>query len=487
MNRHSIVTALSVALLTLASGFSAPAMASTPLAISQEPLYITNRIKPAFIMAIDDSGSMQWETLFPTQDGRGTWNGTVRSFYHPTELAPNGLPRPHRSNEQGANGLSDYLELFPFPGRGTARNTIPPLPNFGFARSHEFNPASFNPFTTYEPWARADRSLWPNANPAAVRVDPRVAGSQLFNLTADVQVTGNDWRFDFRPGMLVPAGTVYTRDGRTGAPWNDGPCNFGGTQIGTTGWWTVNVDTQSTQRCEAGVRYYPATFYLTTPTFDGYTATPLAIVNPAGGPPNTTLYRYEIRPENMTAAAYAATMQNFANYFHYYRNRNLSIIAALTKAFVDIDFMRVGAFTINNRNNVTMFDMGVQADRDGFYNLITAFNGNGGTPNRFAIDHLGNQFRRTGANAPVQLACQMNAGMLFTDGYSNGGARAWATLMPVLAPHSRTQWPTRRATSSPGTTCRTSAATCPRVSCACLRPVPPPIRILGWTAARTPT
>lgn len=415
MSTNRIQTLTAAALLSISAGLSSPAHAqAAALPISQEPLYITNRIKPAFIMAIDDSGSMQWEALFRTQDGRATWNGPSRSFYHPTEVEPNGLPRPYRSNEAGTNGLTDYLELFPFPGRGTPRNTFPPLPNFGFARSHEFNPAAFNPFTNYEPWARSDRSLWPNATAASVRVDPRVGTSQLFNLTNDVQQDGTDWRFDFRVGMRIPAGTIYSRNANN-------TCNFGGTQIGATGWWTVNADFVSTQNCVAGVRYYPATFYLTSPTFPGYTATPLEIVNPAGGPPNTTMYRYEIKPGNMDAAAYSATMQNFANYFHYYRNRNLSIIAAITKAFVDIDFMRVGAFTINNRNAVTMYDMGIQADRDNFYNLITAFNGNGGTPNRFAVDHLGIQFRRTGAGAPVQLACQMNAGMLFTDGYSNGG------------------------------------------------------------------
>lgn len=415
MKLRQIPAVLSLALLTVLSGFSAPVMAAPEVPLSQEPLYITNRIKPAFIMAIDDSGSMQWETLFASPNGPATWNGVTRSFYHPTELGADGLPRAYRNNETGnGNGLTDYLELFPFPGRGTARNTLPPLPNFGFARSPEFNPSTFNPFNNYEPWARADRSLWANANPTAARVDPRNGGSQAFNLTTDVQEDGNNWRFDLRNGMTIPAGTVYSRNGGNN-------CNFGGTQIGTTGWWTVDADTLSTQNCVAGIRYYPATFYLTTPTFPGYTAAPLAIVNPIGGPPNTTLYRFEIRPGNMDPAAYTAAMQNFANYFSYYRNRNLSIVAAITKAFVDIDFMRVGAFTINNRNNVTMYDMGIQADRNNFYNLITAFNGNGGTPNRFAVDHLGNQFRRTGANAPVQLACQMNAGMLFTDGYSNGG------------------------------------------------------------------
>lgn len=430
MSTNRIPLLIATALLTLSAGFSTPVNAqAAALPISQEPLYITNRIKPAFIMAIDDSGSMQWEALFPTQDGRATWNAVQNSFYHPTELAPNGRPRPYRNNETGnGNGQSDFLELFPFTGRGTPRQTFPPLPNFGFARSHEFNPAAFNPYNIYEPWARADRTLWPNANRAAALVDPRNAGSVAFDLTVDRQLDNNtEWLFDFRVGMRIPAGTVYSRNAGNN-------CNFGGTQIGTTGWWTVNADTAVAANCRSGVRYYPATFYLTSPTFPGYTATPLEIVNPAGGPPNTTLYRYEIRPGNMTADAYEAAIQNFANYFSYYRNRNLSIIAAITKAFVDIDFMRVGAFTINNRNNVTMYDMGVQADRNAFYTLVTAFNGNGGTPNRFAIDHLGNQFRRTGTGAPVQLACQMNAGMLFTDGYSNGGEVTVANLDGTLGP-----------------------------------------------------
>jgi type IV pilus assembly protein PilY1 len=310
---------------------------------------------------------------------------------------------------------ADYLELFNFPERTTARNTIPPLPNFGFARAFEFNPSAFNPNTIYAPWGRADRTSWADSTPSAALVDPRLTGGRSFNLTADVQQDGDNWRFDFDIGMVVPAGTVYSR--RAG-----NTCNFGGTQIGATGWWELAANfTVTGASCVAGVRYFPATFYTTSPTFPGYTATPLAIVNPAGGPPNTTLYRYEIKPGNMTAGAYDATIKNFANYFTYYRNRNLAVVAGITRAFLDIDFMRVGAFTINNRVNVTMYDMGVQADRNAFYTLVTAFNGNGGTPNRLAVDHLGNQFRRTGAGAPVQLACQMNAGMLFTDGYSNGG------------------------------------------------------------------
>ncbi|WP_397573436.1 pilus assembly protein [Silanimonas sp.] len=428
-------TLIATALLTLSAGFASPVNAlAAPLPVSLEPLYITNRIKPAFIMTIDDSGSMNWDVLFTSYDGQAVWNGTTRSFFHPTETLANGLPRTYRfqpspsvDERGGANGQNDYLQLFPYPGRALVRESIPPIANFGFARSHEFNPAYFNPYIIYEPWALADRTLWPNATAASVRVDPRSATSQVFNLTADVQQdSASAWRFRFRVGMRVPAGTVYSRN-------IDNTCDFGGTQIGTTGWYTLGADFVSTQNCNSGVRYFPATFYLTSSTFPGYTATPLAIVNPAGGPPGTTLYRYEIKPGNMTADAYAATMQNFANYFHYYRNRNLAIVGALTKAFVDIDFMRVGAFRINQSTpSVTMYDMGVQADRNNFYALVTAYGAIGGTPNRLAVQNLGLQFRRTGAGAPVQLACQMNAGMLFTDGYSNDGGPTVGNLDGAL-------------------------------------------------------
>lgn len=416
MNRTSVLPLIAAGLLTVASGFSAPVKAQAAgVSISQEPLYVTNRIKPAFIMAVDDSGSMAWEVLFPTFDGQATWRGPASSFFHPTELGPDGRPRFYRSGEAGTNGQARYLELFPFNGRSQKEQAIPPIPNFGFARSHDWNPAYFNPFVNYGPWARADRSEWPQATAAAVVANPRAATSATnptFNLTADVQQDGNNWRFNVRVGMRIPAGTVYSRNtGNT--------CDFGGTQIGTTGWWTVATDFVANANCQAGFRYYPATFYLSSPTFPGYTAEPLAIVNPAGGPPGTTLYRYEIKPGNMTAAAYSTTMQNFANWFQYYRDRNLSMVAAMTRAFVDVDFMRVGYFRINNRNTVTMYDMGIQADRNAFYNLITALPASGSTPNRISIQHLGEQFKRTGTGAPVQLACQMNAGMLFTDGYSN--------------------------------------------------------------------
>jgi type IV pilus assembly protein PilY1 len=408
MIRTRIAQLASAALLVMAAGFSAPSRAD--IDIAETPLFLQQPIKPAFIMALDDSGSMQWEVLVRNQDGQLYWNQAADSFFN-----ADGSVR--------STGDNNFLELFPFPGRGTKRRAVPPTPNFGFARSHEFNPAYYNPNTVYTPWKRdrADHpSPWPNANPTAAVPDPRLAVSNTnnpaFDLTENIRNTGTAWRFDVRAGMTIMAGTEYRE-----------PAECGGFPGGAGTWRVAASDFVATGNCGIEFSYYAPTFYLTSPTFPGYTATPLAIVNPAGGPPGTTLYRYEIRPGNMTGAAYAQQIRNFANWFTYYRNRNLQLVAALTESLYDVSFMRVGQFRINNRNTVTMRDLEVVADKEQLYNDLTAINGNNSTPNRLAANHLGTQFRRTDAAAPIPSdpnlggACQVNAGMLFTDGYSNSG------------------------------------------------------------------
>ena len=132
-------------------------------------------------------------------------------------------------------------------------------------------------------------------------------------------------------------------------------------------------------------------------------------------------------PDNYTrVASYVASIQNFANWLQYHRSRLLAMVGAMTHATYEVNDMRVGYFTINNRNNVTMHDL--PAQRDALYQQMNrlqagllALGSGGGTPNRDAVRHLGEQFRRTGNGAPIEYACQANGGMLFTDGFTNSG------------------------------------------------------------------
>ncbi|MEZ5455326.1 MAG: PilC/PilY family type IV pilus protein [Lysobacteraceae bacterium] len=426
MNRSGLLNGLLVAILVAVAGGSAPAQAAL-YDIADTPLYVQAPVKPAFIMAVDDSGSMQWEILARNQDGELVWNTTDDSFFKD-------------DGSLQSSGVTDYLELFPFPGRGTKRKAVPPTPNFGFARSHEFNPMYYNPFSEYRPWRKAEEPHWSDANPSAAIVDPRLSVSTnnpAFDLTSDVRSYGggssttNDYDFYVANGMTLPIGTEYRENGSS--------CSG---LAGSTNVWNTasSVQTASANCQHVAITYFPATFYLTDSSFPGYTATPLEITNASGGPRDTTLYRYEIKPGNMTATAYAKQIQNFANWFQYYRNRNLALVGSLTESLLDVSFMRVGIFRINNRVNVTMYDLepydvdsdgdiDVNPDKVSLYSVITAINGNSGTPNRYAVDHLGKQFRRTGTSDSLPIptnpslggACQVNAGMLFTDGYSNGG------------------------------------------------------------------
>jgi len=49
--------------------------------LAQEPLNVQVQTPPAFIMAVDDSGSMTFQTQFPGQDGEGCWNNSRQSFF----------------------------------------------------------------------------------------------------------------------------------------------------------------------------------------------------------------------------------------------------------------------------------------------------------------------------------------------------------------------------------------------------------------------
>src|SRR5690606_37231829 len=174
---------------------------------------------------------------------------------------------------------------------------------------------------------------------------------------------------------------------------------------------------------------FPATFYLPSAaaapagfiTANRTLVTNACTYRTATGASQCNMHRYEIKPDNYTGGAsgtaYQAAIKNFANRFSFYGARNRSMVAAVTHSLADVRNMRMGYFTINNRTNVTMRDM--STEKPAFYSSVVTLGASGNTPNLQAVDYLGQQFQRPGTNAPIQLSCQKNAGMLFTDGLSN--------------------------------------------------------------------
>ncbi len=398
--------------------------------LAQAPLNIETQIKPAFIMAVDDSGSMTFHNQLPAADGYGCWSRNKKnadwSFFNGNAL--------RTSTPSG--GSCSYSYSYTGPRIGTGYYGIPPIDAYGFARSPDFNPAYFDPAVTYEPWLNSDGSPYGsssgnplgNASTSKTRIDPRSTGE--IALAGWLEDASSRSRFQAIEGMYFPQGTVYRLV-------EDDDC---GNLDGDEKWRTVGKGGITLDdSCAVYVKYWPATFFLKTNSIvdaDGaavpeYGAvTPEEITNACGS--GCSLWKYTIKTTDTVA------LQNFANWYSFYGNRNRAMVAGMTRSLSDINSMRVGYFTINSASaNVTMRDMAVPADRSGLYASMLALAASGSTPNLTAVKRIGEQFRRTDSGAPVALSCQKNAGMLFTDGFSNASETA-AAVTGLGAPFDNT-------------------------------------------------
>ncbi|HEU4781276.1 MAG TPA: PilC/PilY family type IV pilus protein [Steroidobacteraceae bacterium] len=482
MLEKRFATAAGAALVSMLA--LAPANAA-PLAISDIPLFLSAGVKPNLIMAIDDSGSMDAEMLLRGNDGAGWWRrgasgtctdatdnnsfvGCVANATGTDDVA--GTGRLNFNNAGNANNTwKKFIYLFPNGHTTTSINTrnrrryaddnndhyaVPPLPAFAWSRSPEHNKAYFDPTEEYGPWPNGGGFAFVNADIFATRFDPvyLTGGAGTIDVTRDLgglnsvnvgSVCDNatlgavvaNTGFRVYTGMRIPAGTCI----RSSNPVRDWEMvRTGDCQVGVANSCLVTTSLGADESYELvnntsiAIRYFPATFYLSAanapPAAFGYTATPASVGGSA--PDGTELFRYEIKESNFVdSAAYGAAMQNFANWFQYYRKRHLALRGGLGTSFQTLQATRVAGFTINSASptnaaptspDVTMFDIDDPTNRnDLYYRFYYTWTGNGGTPNRRAVANLIRNFTRTNTGAPVTASCQRNFGMLFTDGFAN--------------------------------------------------------------------
>ncbi|MCZ6575180.1 MAG: PilC/PilY family type IV pilus protein, partial [Gammaproteobacteria bacterium] len=349
-----------------------------PLSLVDTPLFLANQVNPNIILAIDDSGSMDFEVLLPTNDGALWWDTGSESFadgsgnLHFKEekkfvyLFPNGQSSTYNGRRVYGDGSSSHF-------------AIPPVKAYAYARSPDFNKAYYNPDVEYTPWVSFGSITFGNIDWKKAPWDPYYSGAGTVDLRQTIDEDNSNWTFKYWKGMVEEDGDI--------------------------------ADDEDDMQIE----YFPATYYRIagTPDNSSYTGTvKLEGLDPKGN----LLEKYEIKPANYGGQAYNNAMQNFANWFTYYRRRHLAMRAGMGSAFQGLTDMYTGIFTINNRINVTMWDMASQSNT--FYDTLYTSVGRGGTPNRQALDWAGQQYERNGDGAPIIEACQQNYTIQFTDGYS---------------------------------------------------------------------
>jgi len=312
---------------------------------------------------------------------------------------------------------------------------------------------------------------FPGGTPPGTSTDPLtnyyvISGNKTWTVSNSAV---QDKTFRMYPGMILPKGSWFT------ACTGTGYCNSGykyadqdycliysGTnQPNVTGCvrsgmtFATNLDLKSLKvngsnptdynHFEAQISYNPAVYWRAatgTETADAYgpdgKALKMVTVNSST---TYTLPGAVARSDCSISLAYNANgtvnvagstttctgtqeMQNYANWFQYWRKRHLSLNGSIGNAVNGVRSLRGGYFLFNNQFNVTMYDFDNTTDNTknqvALLGAMYQTKGNGGTPTRDSIEWMGQQFQRTDANAPINYKCQFNGGFIITDGFATG-------------------------------------------------------------------
>ena len=345
-------------------------------------------VKPNIMLTMDDSGSMTWSHMPEVTIYVGTH--TIAS-----PLGSNGA-RMDPGEDSG-----DYVNYM-----GTV-SSQPGSTNYRqkLMRSPDTNTVYYNPEVRYQPWPLAAGGRMPNVSVTAAPRDPMNQGSNQIDLTDRRTFTSN----------------------RT---W----CWSGG-------------DTNCNNR--SNIVYDPGLYYRLNKTAGSYDNPSVASnyteysINAADG---TTFTKYAARTDcsGTTVCTKAEERQNFANWFTYYRTRNLLARGSVAEAFNESgDTFRLGWGRINDDSDTSIdgvttkviqagvrdFTSTIKAD---LFTWLYALPADGGTPLPRAVYTVGEYYKRADSRGPwsdnpgqvnttADKACRRAYNLLVTDGYWSGG------------------------------------------------------------------
>jgi Tfp pilus tip-associated adhesin PilY1 len=132
-------------------------------------------------------------------------------------------------------------------------------------------------------------------------------------------------------------------------------------------------------------------------------------------------------------------LQNFANWFSYYRRRELTAIGAIATVLTQVQGMNIGFYSIHQNiiQPVLPVHVGGLDETDTLLNILyTQFNSNGNTPLRNALMNVGKYFHQDDTlsgnigDSPFALAanggeCQQCFAIIMSDGAYNGSTEPW--------------------------------------------------------------
>ncbi|MFZ5621459.1 MAG: pilus assembly protein [Pseudomonadota bacterium] len=345
--------------VALMAALNSPLLLAAPGTLPVSPLFIGASVEPNVYFIADDSGSMDWDLLVQGgSEGLPYLDGWYGNYYI----------LPTRANTYDAWYYQDYPDHYPYvvPDESSVAGAW-------IAFNHNYNAMYYNPGVRYQPWPGTDSSnnpLYTNSTPSAAPVMP--GSSSTFNLTAN---------FTF---------TNYTAN---------------------LGWYSETI--------------YPAKYYTWTDSngngvVDASDDHTLVRITSSTGTYTGSSDRTDCA--SAPTCTYAEEIQNFANWFTYYRKRSLTARSAMGTVVNGTDNKRMGLDAFNAGNRVNAATMSSDSNRRTLLQSIYSLPANGGTPARTALKRVGSLFE--GASSPILGAsqggaCQQNFAVMVTDGYWN--------------------------------------------------------------------
>jgi len=433
MERHVLCTAVLLLLCGAVFGGRANAteIADTPLITSP-----TVQAKPNLMFVLDDSGSMAWD-------------------YMPDVMSSNGKYGFWSSQCNGVafNPVLTYAPPVKADGTSYDDATFSAAWSDGYAKTGatDLSATQNVTFTSTNTMTAGTGAKTFNFTSGSVDASTFKSGASV-SLTSTVTTTTvtyssstNRYTTTVQTSTATMVGTVTSWSG-SGSSWTlvanvtsntSTPPTTESTNTSRTG--TVSTSTPATAWSftqAVGSIYYYA--YSGSHTAMGWTFGSDGKVNTTtdfydecmsniGSSPGSSVFQKQLILNQS-----AATQQNYANWYAYYRTRSLLMRTAVGRAFKALDGgYRVGFSTINSSTD-TATSGGFQpvGDFEGtqkstLYTKLYGASPGGGTPLRGALSKIGRyyagKFITSDQPDPLQYSCQRNFVLLSTDGYWNKG------------------------------------------------------------------
>lgn len=439
MNLQRPFTALAIAALAFSAG-TVSRTAHAVLTLPTVPLIVSIDAIPNIWFQLDDSGSMDWEilagdhvtscrynsliqcnTVFPTTDGlmqiwTGRWDDGGSNPERTNLAYVFDLPGDHRYNSScpgGGNGGSwgDCWDDFGDSRTRSENNRTRtyPIDRDWRVRSSALNVVYFNPENDYQAWPDSNDYSFSDASFDSARSWP-VSGE-----------TGYDNRFDL--GGDDDEGEFFYHYWIDDKGWNANdalpranPPNITNGGNGVVDQWDSHIKVTlgpGSVTCEK-VSYDPQPFSWPNE---------LQGINP-------TVTSASVAECEMAKAGLSddALRDRAANWYQYYRRRTHIARAAVADVADQLPNYRYGTSSINQTGStwaipagdITDYEDNTKNMLDVIYNTNRA---NAGTPLRRGLERVGRIFQGTenGIASPINLSCQKNFALLFSDGFWNGG------------------------------------------------------------------